>query len=401
MLLTFERRRAERRGIHQGRGGAVTAIQRFGSALNLNVHFHTLSVQGVFVDDSRGGLRFVPNPEPTDLEVVELLASVSRRITRLVKRHGISLERPSEEIDAVDPLATDSPFLSGLCGASVVGRVATGPRAGQPVMRISRASDATLITSGGERHAHAGGFDLHANVAVPAGDRDRLEHLCGYVLRPPVAQDALQLTGDGKILLTMNRRWRDGTRAVLFEPHELIEKLAALIPKPRINLLLYHGVVGPAARMRNAAVSAARGPLVPSPSATVTGTASAPFASALAPPPAIDQVSSGKDAVDSVPLHSLGTRAEIDDVMPRRPGSGRRPHTPWADLLQRTFGIDILACPGCGGRLRFLATIEDPKTARKILNHLGIPTELPEPLPARSPPWEELRLPGIGDWPQS
>ena len=51
-------------------------------------------------------------------------------------------------------------------GASVVGRVATGPRAGQPVMRIGRASDATLITSGGERHAHAGGFDLHANVAV-------------------------------------------------------------------------------------------------------------------------------------------------------------------------------------------------------------------------------------------
>jgi hypothetical protein len=37
----------------------------------------------------------------------------------------------------------------------------------------------------------------------------------------------------------------------------------------------------------------------------------------------------------------------------------------------------------------------------KILNHLGMPTELPEPLPARSPPWEELRLPGFGDWPGS
>jgi hypothetical protein len=88
-LLTFERRRAGRRDIRQGRGGAVTAIQRFGSAHNLNVHFHTLRVQGVFVDDSRGGLRFVPNPEPTDIEVAEPLASVSRRITRLVKRRGI------------------------------------------------------------------------------------------------------------------------------------------------------------------------------------------------------------------------------------------------------------------------------------------------------------------------
>ena len=64
-------------------------------------------------------------------------------------------------------------------------------------------------------------------------------------------------------------------------------------------------------------------------------------------------------------------------------------------------GIDILACPGCGGRLRFLATIEDPKTVGKILNHLGIPNELPEPAAARSPPWEELTLPGFGDWLQS
>jgi hypothetical protein len=47
-LHSFERRRAEGRGIRGGRGRAVTAIQRFGSALNLNVHFHTLAVQGVF-----------------------------------------------------------------------------------------------------------------------------------------------------------------------------------------------------------------------------------------------------------------------------------------------------------------------------------------------------------------
>jgi hypothetical protein len=93
-------------------------------------------------------------------------------------------------------------------------------------------------------------------VAVPAGDRTRLEHLCRYVLRPPVAQDALELTDGGKILLTMRRAWHDGTRAILFEPHELIEKLAALIPKPRVNLLLYHGVLGPSARLRSGAVAA-------------------------------------------------------------------------------------------------------------------------------------------------
>jgi hypothetical protein len=231
-LLTFERRRAERRGIRGGRGGAVTAIQRFGSALNLNVHFHTLAVQGVFVDDSGGGLRFGPNPAPTDLEVARLLTSISRRITRLVKRRGIELDRQSEEVDGIDLLASESPLLAGICGASVLGRIATGARAGQRVLRVDRNPGAALVTSSGERQAHVGGFDLHANVAVPAGDRTRLEHLARYVLRSPVAQDALELTGGGKILLTMRRAWHDGTRAILFEPHELIERLAALIPKP-------------------------------------------------------------------------------------------------------------------------------------------------------------------------
>jgi len=65
-VLGFERRRAERRGSHDGAGGAVTAIQRFGSALNTNVHFHALVVQGVFIEDAEGARRFVPLPAPTD-----------------------------------------------------------------------------------------------------------------------------------------------------------------------------------------------------------------------------------------------------------------------------------------------------------------------------------------------
>jgi len=73
-LLGFERRRARRRGIRDGRGGAVTAIQRFGSALNVNPHYHCLAVQGVFCDDGSGGLRFFPSPAPSDHEVERLLA---------------------------------------------------------------------------------------------------------------------------------------------------------------------------------------------------------------------------------------------------------------------------------------------------------------------------------------
>ena len=333
-LLTFERRRAERRGIRGGRGGAVTAIQRFGSALNLNVHFHTLAIQGVFIEAPSGSLRFVPNPAPTDLEVAKLLASIRRRIARLTKRHGIELDSPSEEVNHFDPLASES-------------------------------------------------------------------------LRPPVAQDALELTPQGNVLLKIRRPWHDGTRAILFEPRELIARLCSIIPKPRINLLLYHGVLGPSARLRRAAVGAATMPAAPHADLVALDEATAEL-SEQAPDAATRTHGASvnpealADSSQAVPhggrvLDPEGGRSSPDDasLSPGRSRSTSRPHTPWAALMQRAFDLDVLACPGCGGRLRLLATIEDPDIVRRILSHLGLPTESPEALPARSPPWTEQDFSGV------
>ena len=241
-VLNFECRRARTRGIEGGSGGAVTAIQRFGSALNTNVHFHTLVAQGVFIEEADGTLRFVANPGPTDGEVARLLAAVRRRIMGLVARHGIDLEEPSNDDHSAGERLFDCPMYAAIQGASVLSRVATGPRAGAAIVRLGRDPNALAMTSSGPLHAHIEGFDLHAAVAVPAGDRARLEHLCRYVLRPPIAQEALTLTPDGKVLLRLRRRWHDGTHAIRFEPTEFLEKLAAMIPKPRINLLVYHGL---------------------------------------------------------------------------------------------------------------------------------------------------------------
>ena len=58
----------------------------------------------------------------------------------------------------------------------------------------------------------------------------------------------------------------------------------------------------------------------------------------------------------------------------------------WASLMQRTFGFDVLACPRCGGRLRLIALIEEAAVIGRILRHLGVPTEIPAPRPARAPP---------------
>ena len=48
----------------------------------------------------------------------------------------------------------------------------------------------------------------------------------------------------------MTALWRDGTSHLLFEPIEFLEKLAAIVPRPAVNLVLYHGVLAPHARWR-------------------------------------------------------------------------------------------------------------------------------------------------------
>jgi len=89
---------------------------------------------------------------------------------------------------------------------------------GRRVLRLGRDPDAPWITSRGPRQAHLDGFDLHADVSAPAGDLARLEHLCRYLLRPPIAQERLALTPDGRVLVTLKAEWHDGTTHLIFEP---------------------------------------------------------------------------------------------------------------------------------------------------------------------------------------
>jgi len=98
-------------------------------------------------------------------------------------------------------------------------------------------------------------------------------------------------------VLDLRHRWADGTTRLVFEPLELLERLAALTPGPRIDLLLYYGVLGARSAWRSR-----------------------------------------------------------------------------------------LACPRCGDRLELIALIEDPTVVRRILSHLGLPTELPAARATRPPP---------------
>ena len=105
-VLGFLRRRArERQGVADGRGGAVVIIQRFGAALNVNVHSHALVLDGVFAEDGAGGLRFHPAPAPTDDEMDQVLATIERRVRRLLARRGLD----DDACGGSDPWPTRTP----------------------------------------------------------------------------------------------------------------------------------------------------------------------------------------------------------------------------------------------------------------------------------------------------
>jgi len=316
-------------------------VQRFGSAVNLNLHYHTLVLDGVYVERN-GAASFWPLPPPTQRDVERLCAAIARRVGRLLVRGGIESEAP-------DPLAEDEPLLASISAASIQSLIATGDRAGASVARDGDQVDVDETPPRrGPLCAEVRGFSLQGAVAVPANDRSRLERQVRYVARPPIAAERLSQLSDGRLAYELKKKWSDGTTHVVFRPEELIEKLVALIPAPRRNLIRYHGVLAAHARLRQRVVAQAKRPSEPEP----------PDSAAGSPPP-------GPTAAP-------------------RPGR----YLSWAELLRRVFEIDVLECPACGGRMRILATLTEETSIASFLRGIGVSSEVPRFAPARSPPPE-------------
>ena len=85
-IFRMLRERARDAGLEAGRGGGVVVIQRFGGALNLNVHFHALVLDGVFAPTGDGTLRFHPPRRLTTLDVAEVLATIEPLIDLLLRQ---------------------------------------------------------------------------------------------------------------------------------------------------------------------------------------------------------------------------------------------------------------------------------------------------------------------------
>jgi len=229
-LLTFLRRRARRSGIPDGESGAVCSVQRAGGAINVNVHFHILALDGVFYEpDEEAKIDFQHLPAPSDFEVRRLLTTIQKRVDRVLAKHG--LDRMS---GGADRDADDSGMAACLENAGRVRPVRLGREPLPPMPEFAR-----------RRCAEQDGYTLHADTLVPGGDRLALERLARYITRPPIASERLSLTDQGRVLYRLRSPFHDGTTVLSFEPTQLIARLCSLVPPPRFHLVTYHGVLAP------------------------------------------------------------------------------------------------------------------------------------------------------------
>jgi hypothetical protein len=200
------------------------------------------------------------------------------------------------------------------------------------------------------------GFNVHASVSVGPRERARLERLCRYLLRPPLALERLEQHPSGKLRYSLKKPWSDGSIAVLLEPEDLLSRLCALVPPPRFHMLRYFGVLSSHASRRREVV-----PNVGEGAPTATG---------------------GGKQLALFQGESLG-----DDVQTRR--------KPWAWLLRHVFQVDVSTCRACGRSMRLLETATTPQAVARLLVKHGLGPRPPPP--AWQPPPGQLAFGFVND----
>jgi Putative transposase len=168
-IAQYYMNQAVKRGIErqQVQPRSVTFLQRFGGSLNLNLHFHVVFLEGVYLDRTDQGRkpRFVKGVPPSDTDIAEVLQKISRRVIRTLRRLGY-LEAGIDAAVATgyDPLHSEEHALARTMAASVKQRIAFGERARHKVRRIGSGfgSEGERPELTGPRCASVNGFSPHA-----------------------------------------------------------------------------------------------------------------------------------------------------------------------------------------------------------------------------------------------
>ena len=334
-LHAYYTTKAKQLGMQDPSAGSISFTQRWGSACNLNPHMHVICPEGVYV--TAGDHAVFRKIEPiNDGEVANLLEGIAGKVLGLLKRHGF-LDEDGEIV--LNPLSdrdlSESEAISQATAASLAGKIAFGPNAGNYVTKIGSGFGygEEIPLAKGHRCFSRNGFSLHANTSTKTQQRDQLEKLIQYIARGPLSNERLEIMEGGQVRLRLKTSWSDGTTHLEFTPSEFIEKLVALIPPPKTHLVRWGGVFAPNSRYRH-------------------------------------EITLAPEIKKGIRLKS----ADGEDRLMR--------NSSWSKILARAFKIDVNQCNNCSGEMRFICAVKDPDSIRRYLVHLNVPYDPP----ARAPP---------------
>lgn len=147
-------------------------------------------VAGVYlpVEGAAPVLRHVPAPTGSELQA--LVQQIAARIGRVLEQRGL-IERDLENTWLALP--GEGGALDELIGQSITYRIAVGPRAGQKLFTLQTVPPREEPEQQGDPRGavNAGGFSLHAGLDIQSPQREKLERLCRYVSRTPIAVERL------------------------------------------------------------------------------------------------------------------------------------------------------------------------------------------------------------------
>ena len=144
-----------------------------------------------------------------------------------------------------------------------------------------------------------------------------------------MASGRLRFVDAQTLVFSLKTHWADGTCQLVLSSMELLEKLAALVPPPRLNLVRYHGVLAPACPDR--------AQIVPGPSELT----------------------------------------QVEGCGPGGAGERRAHRVSWAKLLARVFGYDVTVCPSCAGHMKVIAALTEAGSVIAYLEGVGLPARAP------------------------
>jgi len=272
--------------------------------------------------------------------------------------HGRDFDERSESGE--DQLSLDYPALASCYRAATAGQQLLGEHPGQPALRLLGQPQGRKTRQRATLVAEVRGVNVHAERVVDGRDRKQLQRLCRYLARPPLAHDRLAQLPDGRLSLSLKTPWSDGTEAIVLSPMDLIARLCALLPPPRMHMTRFFGVLSSANKVRSE--------VVPTPEPNPE----------LQPPLQLSL------------LEPDGTAPAPPPSPQPPPHSGRHP---WAWLLRRVFKVDVTVCPRCHGRMRIQEVALTAAAIDRVLARQGLRAQAP-PSPPRPPPGQ-LGLPGV------